>query len=74
MSDSLNMEYQRCSNCVMDTSDGKISFDDRGVCARCNEYEQRILKGIMAKDMRENLKGYLMRLNIPDLIRNLIVY
>lgn len=44
MSDSLNMEYQRCSNCVMDTSDGKISFDDRGVCARCNEYEQRILK------------------------------
>ena len=34
--------YQICNNCVMDTTDSKISFDENGVCSRCNEYKQRI--------------------------------
>lgn len=28
-------EYKICSNCVMDTSDSKIVFDDEGVCDHC---------------------------------------
>ncbi len=36
--------HQVCSRCVMDTSDGNIVFDENGVCQRCNEYEQRIVK------------------------------
>jgi len=36
--------YQRCSCCVMDTTDTNITFDERGVCNRCIEYEQRIAK------------------------------
>lgn len=24
--------YQRCIKCMMDTTDSKITFDDRGVC------------------------------------------
>ncbi len=36
-------EYQRCSRCVMDTTDEDIEFDNEGVCNRCNEYEKRIL-------------------------------
>lgn len=36
-------EYQICSNCVMDTSDEDIVFDEHGVCMRCNEYKERIL-------------------------------
>jgi len=36
--------YTRCKRCVMDTTDTKITFDENGVCPRCNEYEQRILK------------------------------
>lgn len=35
--------YQICTNCVMDTSDEDITFDENGVCMRCNEYKERIL-------------------------------
>lgn len=35
--------YQICSNCVMDTSDSKISFDEKGVCDHCNTYYKDIL-------------------------------
>lgn len=36
--------YQICSCCVMDTTtDEDITFDENGVCMRCNEYKKRIL-------------------------------
>ena len=34
---------QICSNCVMDTTDAKIVFDDNGVCDHCNTYYTDIL-------------------------------
>lgn len=36
-------EYQRCTNCVMDTTDSTITFDGKGVCDFCNDYNQNIL-------------------------------
>lgn len=36
-------EYKICTNCVMDTSDPYIKFDEKGVCERCNEYYNQIL-------------------------------
>ncbi|MDD2268380.1 MAG: N-acetyl sugar amidotransferase [Eubacteriales bacterium] len=36
-------EFQRCVNCVMDTTDSKIVFDDNGVCDFCNDYKENIL-------------------------------
>ena len=36
-------KYQVCSQCVMDTSDSNIVFDENGVCERCNEYD-RVLR------------------------------
>ncbi len=41
MSDK-KVHNQVCTCCVMDTSDRNITFDERGVCQRCNEYEKRI--------------------------------
>lgn len=38
----VKREYQRCTQCVMDTTDSKISFDERGVCDHCRNYEKRI--------------------------------
>lgn len=38
-----NREYQICSNCVMDTTDSKIVFDEKGVCDYCNSYYNEIL-------------------------------
>ncbi len=40
----MQKENKICSKCVMDTSDKNIIFDENGVCQRCNEYEQRIVK------------------------------
>lgn len=34
-----------CTCCVTDTTDEEITFDDKGVCMRCNEYQERILPG-----------------------------
>lgn len=36
-------KYQICSNCIMDTSDSNITFDDRGWCDYCNNYYAKIL-------------------------------
>lgn len=33
-----NSLYKICTNCVMDTSDSKISFDENGVCDHCNDF------------------------------------
>lgn len=35
--------YQICTNCVMDTSDSKITFDAKGVCDHCNTFYKKIL-------------------------------
>ena len=37
------MSYQICTNCVMDTTDSKIVFDEKGVCDHCNSYYNDIL-------------------------------
>ncbi len=34
---------QICTNCVMDTTDSKITFDEKGVCDHCNTYYKDIL-------------------------------
>lgn len=39
----MTKKYQICNRCVMDTSDEDITFDENGICMRCNEYEKRIL-------------------------------
>lgn len=37
------MERQICTNCVMDTTNPELFFDEKGVCNRCNEFKNRIL-------------------------------
>ena len=41
----MKREYQICTNCVMDTTDSKIEFDQNGVCDFCNDYYENILPG-----------------------------
>tara|TARA_B100002051_G_scaffold272160_1_gene308282 strand:- start:1406 stop:2545 length:1140 start_codon:yes stop_codon:yes gene_type:complete len=36
-------DYKICANCVMDTTDSNIIFDDKGVCDHCNTYYNEIL-------------------------------
>ncbi len=35
--------YQICSNCIMDTTDPNIAFDERGWCDYCRNYYKNIL-------------------------------
>ena len=34
--------YQRCTRCVMDTTDSKITFDENGVCDHCRNFDVNI--------------------------------
>lgn len=36
-------DYQVCSNCVMDTSDSLIEFDERGICDHCHSFKTHVL-------------------------------
>jgi len=36
------MKYQICTNCVMDTSDPKITFDGNGMCDHCTTFYERV--------------------------------
>ena len=35
-------QYQRCTRCVMDTTDSKITFDENGVCDHCRNFDKNI--------------------------------
>jgi N-acetyl sugar amidotransferase len=34
--------YQVCANCVMDTTDSEIVFDEQGICDHCNTFQREI--------------------------------
>jgi N-acetyl sugar amidotransferase len=36
-------KYQICTNCIMDTTDPNITFDERGWCNYCNNFHTNIL-------------------------------
>ena len=36
------MKEQICTNCVMDTTDSLIQFDEKGVCDHCNNFQKNI--------------------------------
>lgn len=38
----IKREYQRCTQCVMDTTDMLIEFDENGVCDHCRNFEKNI--------------------------------
>ena len=37
-------DYQVCTNCVMDTTDPEINFDENGVCNHCLKFENQLKK------------------------------
>ncbi len=37
-------EFRICNSCVMDTTDSNLTFDENGICPRCNEFFDRVVK------------------------------
>lgn len=48
----MTRRYQRCTRCVMDTSDPEIVFDDAGVCSHCIQFD-----AVTRKRWHPNEKG-----------------
>ncbi|MGI6710763.1 MAG: N-acetyl sugar amidotransferase [Bacilli bacterium] len=44
-------KYQVCSNCVMDTTDSQIKFDEKGLCDHCHNYYENILPSWRTDDV-----------------------
>lgn len=59
----MTRPYQICSSCVMDTSDSKIIFDEKGVCDHCNTFFNHTLPNWHTGD-----KG---RLELEALVRTI---
>jgi N-acetyl sugar amidotransferase len=58
-------DYQICANCVMDTSDTKISFDSKGVCDHCNDFYENVKPNWHTDDKgREELKSIVEKIKI----------
>lgn len=50
----LTKELRRCTNCVMDTTDSEITFDENGICDFCNDYYQNILPAWKLQQQNNN--------------------
>lgn len=37
-----NFNYKICNNCIMDTSDSRITFDENGVCDHCRDFQLKV--------------------------------
>ena len=42
MKSEKSRPYQICTRCVMDTTDSKITFDEKGVCDHCRNFDKNI--------------------------------
>ena len=49
----LDSNYQVCTECIMDTSDHAISFDENGVCNHCLEYKEFAQENLYRGDEAE---------------------
>jgi len=51
------IQNQTCTNCVMDTTDPNITFNEKGVCDRCSQFYKEILPSWnYGKDKEAELK------------------
>ena len=48
MTDLEPAVYQRCTRCIMDTSDPQITFDDEGVCSHCRHFDSAYSERVLA--------------------------
>ena len=54
MKQRSSQKYQICTNCVMDTSDPKITFDSDGVCDHCNDFKSNTINNWFPNEVGHN--------------------
>ena len=50
----MSQKHQICNNCVMDTTDSSITFDEKGVCDHCSVFYTEILPIWQYGENRQN--------------------
>jgi len=59
----MSIKYQICTNCVMDSSDSKIVFDEKGVCDHCNDFYQNVKPNWHTDEKgRKDLENYVTKI------------
>jgi len=59
----MDSNYKICTNCVMDTSDSKIVFDEKGVCDHCNDFHQNVLPNWHTGEKgKQDLEAYVAKI------------
>ncbi|WP_063672891.1 N-acetyl sugar amidotransferase [Spirosoma panaciterrae] len=56
----MNNNYRICNQCVMDTSDNYIVFDDNGVCNHCHNYDLVVTNNVIPKAQRQEKIAHLI--------------
>ena len=67
----IDKHYRLCKNCIMDSSDSNIEFDENGQCIYCNNFYNIILP--KWKTLRKGLFKTIEKLKKRANIRILIV-
>ena len=63
--------YQVCTNCVMDTSDTRISFDEFGVCDHCNDFKNNVKPNWnVGLESKQELANIIEKIKKPDMTLN----
>lgn len=52
----MNREYKICTQCIMDTSDPDITFDEKGVCNHCKRYAEFVKNELHYENGEAELK------------------
>jgi N-acetyl sugar amidotransferase len=59
----MERKFQVCTQCVMDTTDVEIKFDDNGVCNHCHDYYNLFLKNPKSQEQKDKeLKTYVTQI------------
>jgi len=54
---------QTCTQCVMDTTDSNITFDDNGICDHCNDFHKNVEPNWHTDDVgRKELEGIVAKI------------
>lgn len=65
-----SQDYQRCTRCIMDTTDPTIEFDKNGVCNHCNKFDSLISKGYFPDEVgRHKLQNILQHIKSDSVNR-----
>ena len=48
------MKYKICSNCVMDTTDPQITFNENGICDHCTSFKDNVMPNWHPDDQSHN--------------------